>query len=97
MDLLTLTPGRNETRRAFLDWRKDRLTELWKSWDATIRGNNPDARVIPNGPPDMETAGELAPILVTDNQARRGLTPPWTNGQRTKELRSVMGRRPITR
>src|SRR5678816_3800306 len=28
-------------------------------------------------------------------QCRRGQTPPWDNGRRAKELRSVMGRRPI--
>jgi hypothetical protein len=95
LDLAALTPARDDTRRAFLEWRKARLTELWKRWDGTIRATNPDARVIPNGPPDQKTAGELAPIQFTDNQARRGLTPPWTNGQRAKELRSVMGRRPI--
>ena len=43
----------------------------------------------------MKSAGELAAIQFTDNQARRGLTPPWNNGRRAKELRSVMGRRPI--
>ena len=95
LDLAKLTAARDDTRRAFLEWRKARLTELWKAWDATVRATNPEARVIPNGPPDQKTAGELAPIQFTDNQARRGLTPPWTNGQRAKELRSVMGRRPI--
>lgn len=82
-------------RRQFLEWRKARLTELWKRWDATIRAANPDARFIPNGPPDLKTAGELAAIQFTDNQARRGVTPPWANGRRAKEYRSVMGRRPI--
>jgi len=95
LDLAKLTAARDDTRRAFLEWRKARLTELWKAWDATVRATNLEARVIPNGPPDQKTAGELAPIQFTDNQARRGLTPPWTNGQRAKELRSVMGRRPI--
>ena len=55
----------------------------------------PTARFIPNGPPSMKSAGELAAIQFTDNQARRGLTPPWNNGRRAKEYRSVMGRRPI--
>jgi len=86
---------RDPARRQFLEWRKARLTELWKKWDATVRAANPDARFIPNGPPDLKTAGELAAIQFTDNQARRGLTPPWNNGRRAKELRSVMGRRPI--
>jgi hypothetical protein len=86
---------RDPARRQFLEWRKVRLTDLWKQWDATVRAANPDASFIPNGPPDLKTAGELAAIQFTDNQARRGLTPPWNNGRRAKELRSVMGRRPI--
>ena len=49
------TDARDPGRRRFLEWRKDRLTELWKHWDATIRAVNPDARFIPNGPPDLKT------------------------------------------
>jgi hypothetical protein len=60
-----------------------------------VRAANAEARFIPNGPPDLKTAGELAAIQFTDNQARRGVTPPWANGRRAKEYRSVMGRRPI--
>ena len=82
-------------RRQFLEWKKARLTELWMKWDATVRAANPDARFIPNGPPDLKSAGELAAIQFTDNQARHGVAPPWGNGRRAKEYRSVMGRRPI--
>ena len=89
------TDARDPIRRQYLEWRKARLTALWKHWDATVRAANPQARFIPNGPPDLKTAGELAAIQFTDNQARRGLTPPWNNGRRAKEYRSVMGRRPI--
>jgi hypothetical protein len=95
LDLPRVTDARDPVRRQFLAWRKARLTELWKQFDATVRDANAAARFIPNGPPDLKTAGELAPIQFTDNQARRGLTPPWTNGQRAKEYRAVMGRRPI--
>src|SRR5262245_5960684 len=94
-ELPRTTDPRDPLRRQFLEWRKARLTELWKKWDATVRQVNPDARFIPNGPPDLATAGELAAIQFTDNQARRGVTPPWSNGRRAKEYRSVMGRRPI--
>jgi hypothetical protein len=87
------TSGR--ARREYILWRRARLTELWKHWDAAIRGLSPDACYIPNGPPDMKTAGELAPIQFADYQARRGLTLPWANGRRAKEYRSVMGRRPV--
>ncbi len=94
-DLPRTTDRRDPARRAFLEWRKARLTELWKRWDATIRAVNPEARFIPNGPPDMRTAGALADIQFADFQARRGVTPPWANGRRAKEYRSVMGRRPV--
>ena len=95
MDLPPTTDRRDPARRAYVAWRKTRLTDLWKKWDATVRAANPDASFIPNGPPDLKTAGELAAIQFTDNQARRGVTPPWANGRRAKEYRSVMGRRPI--
>jgi hypothetical protein len=95
LDLPRTTDIRDPARRQFLEWRKTRLTELWNLWDRTVRAANPEARFIPNGPPDLKTAGELAAIQFTDNQARHGLTPPWANGRRAKEYRSVMGRRPI--
>ena len=95
LELPTSTDASDPARRQFLEWRKARLVELWKVWDATIHAANPDARVIPNGPPDLKTANELAEIQFTDSQARRGMTPPWANGRHGKEYRSVMGRRPV--
>jgi len=94
-ELPRTTDRRDPLRRQFLEWRKARLTELWQKWDATVRAANPEARFIPNGPPDLKTAGDLAAIQFADNQARRGMTPPWANGRRAKEYRSVMGMRPI--
>jgi hypothetical protein len=89
------TDRRDPARRAFLEWRVARLTQLWKHWDASIRGIRSAARFIPNGPPDMKTAAELADIQFADYQARRGLVPPWANGRRAKEFRAVMGQRPV--
>jgi putative glycosyl hydrolase-like family 6 (GHL6) protein len=95
-ELPTTTEIGDPVRRAYVMWRKQRLTELWKRWDQTVRSVRPEARFIPNGPPDMKTAGDLeAPIQFADNQARRGVAPPWGNGRRAKEYRSVMRRRPI--
>ena len=85
----------DRVRRAYIEWRKARLTDLWKRWDASIRAIDPGARFVPNGPPDMKTAGELADIQFADYQARRGVMPPWANGRRAKEYRSVLGRRPV--
>jgi putative glycosyl hydrolase-like family 6 (GHL6) protein/glycosyl hydrolase family 42 (putative beta-galactosidase) len=94
-ELPRTTDPRDPARHAFVEWRVARLTELWKHWDAGIRGVRAEARFIPNGPPDMKTAAELADIQFADFQARRGLTPPWANGRRAKEFRAVMGRRPV--
>jgi hypothetical protein len=43
----------------------------------------------------MQRIGELAPTLIADRQARRGLTVPWANGKNGKEFRATMGRKPI--
>jgi hypothetical protein len=94
-ELPRTTDARDPRRRAFLEWRVARLTELWKRWDASIRAINPAAHFIPNGPPDLKTGGELASIQFADFQARRGFTPAWVNGRTAKEFRSVMGRRPV--
>jgi uncharacterized lipoprotein YddW (UPF0748 family) len=71
LELPRTTDASDPARRRFIEWRIARLTELWRAWDATIRAANPDARVIPNGPPDLKAAIELAEIQFTDNQARR--------------------------
>jgi hypothetical protein len=89
------TDIRDPRRREFVEWRNTRLIELWRRWDATVRSARAEARFIPNGPPTLKSAGELAEIQFSDYQARHGLMPPWANGRRAKEFRSVMGRRPI--
>ena len=95
-----IDPQVNEGR-AFLLWRQDRLFELWQQWDTAIRKIKPHARVIPNtgggalSSLDMERIGQIAPTLMADRQARRGLTAPWANGKNGKEFRAVMGAKPI--
>jgi hypothetical protein len=95
LDLPASADPKDPARRKYIVWNRARLTDLWKLWDAEIRAIKPDACFIPNGPPDLKTAGELAPIQFADHQARRGLTPPWSNARRVKEYRAVMGRRPV--
>ena len=74
---------------------------LWRLWDAEVRKINPDSCVIPNtgggatSALDMQCIGELAPTLIADRQARRGLTASWVNGKNGKEFRAAMGRKPI--
>jgi hypothetical protein len=91
----------NPARRAYILWRQQRLFDLWRLWDTEVRQINPDSCVIPNtgggatSSLDMRRIGELAPTLIADRQARRGLIPPWANGKNAKEFRAAMGRKPI--
>jgi len=88
-------------RRAYILWRQQRLFELWRLWDTEVRRINPNSCVVPNtgggatSSLDMQRIGDLAPTLIADRQARRGLTPPWANGKNGKEFRATMGRKPI--
>jgi hypothetical protein len=91
---------RDPARRAYVLWREQRLFDLWQTWDRAVREINPDSCVIPNtgglnSPLDMKKIGELAPMLVADRQARRGLMAPWAIGMSAKEYRATMGRKPI--
>ena len=98
------SPGRAspaEVQQAYREWKQSRLFELWRVWDEAIRAINPDACLIPNtgggatSQLDMKRIGELAPMLVADRQARRGLMAPWAIGMNAKEYRAVMGRKPV--
>ncbi|MCI0364352.1 MAG: beta-galactosidase trimerization domain-containing protein, partial [Phycisphaerales bacterium] len=70
-------------------------------WDHEVRKINSNSCVIPNtgggatSSLDMKRIGELAPTLMADRQARRGLAAPWANGKNGKEYRATMGRKPI--
>jgi hypothetical protein len=88
-------------RRDYILWRQQRLFDLWRLWDTEVRRINPNSCVIPNtgggatSTLDMQKIGEIAPTLIADRQARRGLTAPWANGKNGKEFRATMGRKPI--
>jgi hypothetical protein len=88
-------------RHSYILWRQQRLFDLWQFWDREVRKINPDSCVIPNtgggatSMLDMKKIGELAPTLIADRQARRGVTAPWANGKNGKEFRATMGRKPI--
>jgi Hypothetical glycosyl hydrolase 6/Beta-galactosidase trimerisation domain len=81
-------------RRDYILWRRQRLLALWDVWDAAIGNARPGARFIPNGPPGLASAAR-ASFLAVDDQARRGLTPPWALGRAAKQYRAVMGAKPV--
>jgi hypothetical protein len=89
----------DRVRRAYILWREQRLFDLWQTWDRAVREINPDSCVIPNtgglgSPLNMKKVGELAPMLVADRQARRGLMAPWAIGLSAKEYRATLGTKP---
>jgi hypothetical protein len=100
-DLPRSSDAQNAVHRAYVLWRQERLFDLWQLWDREVRKINPNSCVIPNtgggatSSLDMKRIGELAPTLIADRQARRGLTAPWANGKNGKEFRAAMGHKPI--
>ncbi|WP_431215836.1 alpha-amylase family protein [Puia sp. P3] len=76
-------------------WRKDRLRDVWFTWDGEIRKQRASARFIPNGFPDKLETGKFADFFFADQQARRGVIPPWSNAMGAKELRAGLGMKPI--
>lgn len=101
LNLPRTTDAKDPARRAYIAWRQNRLFTLWQLWDREVRTINPDSCVIPNtgggatSSLDMARIGALAPTLIADRQARRGVTVPWANGKHAKEFRATMGRKPI--
>lgn len=92
-------PGTNErlnpTYQKWTQWRMQRLKELWFHWDAAIRKIDSGSRFIPNGFPDRLLTGKHADFFFADQQARRGMIPPWSNGKGAKKLRATMGMKPL--
>lgn len=85
----------DSTYRQYGAWRIKRLRALWALWDSAIRQQRPASRFIPNGFPDKVLTGREADLFFADQQARRGLTPPWANGKGAKELRATLGLKPL--
>jgi len=78
----------------YSEWRIRRLKELWFLWDAEIRKQRPASRFIPNGFPDKLLTGKNADFFFADQQARRGMIPPWSNAKGAKETRATLGMKP---
>ncbi|PSR57448.1 hypothetical protein AHMF7605_24960 [Adhaeribacter arboris] len=104
-DLPRSTTGNNSTAmasgdkndpayRKYVEWRTERLRELWFLWDSEIRKQKATARFIPNGFPDKLVTGKHSDFFFADQQARSGVIPPWSNGKHAKELRATMGMKP---
>lgn len=95
LDLPLTADKLNPTFIKWSDWRTTRLREVWFLWDAEIRKIKPGARYIPNGFPDKLETGKHSDFFFADQQARRGVIPPWSNAMGAKELRAGLGMKPL--
>jgi hypothetical protein len=92
---------RDSGRRAFLEWRRQRLVEVLDLWNREIGAINPVCSVVPNNgsgaqsPLDAVETSRRAPMLAADRQARHGLEAPWLVGKSAKEYRATMRDKPV--
>lgn len=100
-DLPRTSDPQDAVRRAYFQWRQERLISLLDLWNKEIRSINPEASVIPNNGGgsliglDALMTSRRAPMLVADRQARHGLAAPWLIGKTAKEYRATMGGKPV--
>jgi hypothetical protein len=95
IDLPTSSDSLDPAYQKWLSWQTERLKELWFHWDTDIRKIKPTARFIPNGFPDKLLTGKHSDFFFADQQARRGVIPPWSNAKGAKELRAGLGMKPL--
>ncbi|HKO17899.1 MAG TPA: beta-galactosidase trimerization domain-containing protein, partial [Acidobacteriaceae bacterium] len=88
-------------RRAFLEWRRQRLIDVLDLWNGEMRAINPVSSIVPNNgsgaqsPLNAVETSRRAPMLAADRQARHGLEAPWLVGKSAKEYRATMGDKPV--
>jgi hypothetical protein len=101
LELPRTSDARDPGRRAFLQWRRQRLVDVIDVWNGAIRAINPESSVIPNNgsgassPLNSIEISRRAPMLAADRQARHGLAAPWLVGKSAKEYRATMGPKPV--
>jgi hypothetical protein len=100
-DLPHTTNSQDPAKRAFLEWRRQRLVDVIDLWNREIRAINPESSIIPNNgsgassPLNSIEISRRAPMLAADRQARHGLAAPWLVGKSAKEYRATMGDKPV--
>ncbi|APC34342.1 hypothetical protein A9R04_06395 [Nocardiopsis dassonvillei] len=87
--------------RAYVVWRRRKLSDLVSLWDQAVRDIRPHARFIPNlgsiAARDLDR-GMLArhfPFFLIDKQGRSGVEAPWSAGRNGKRSRAVFRDRPV--
>lgn len=101
MDLPRSQDPADPARHAYLLWHQERLFELCRVWDSSIREINPNARFIPNSGGgalsalDMSELATMTDTMFADRQGRAGIMVPWSAGKNAKEYRAAMGDKPV--
>lgn len=91
----------NPAWRAFVPWRRRKLSELVAIWDNAVREIRPHARFIPNvgslavRDMDRELITRHYPIFFIDKQGRSGIEAPWSAGRNGKRSRGLFRERPV--
>ena len=87
--------------RAWVAWRRERLTSMVVNWDRAVQSIRPNANFIPNmgGASlmefDLATIEAHCPFLVVDHQGRHGIEPVWMAGRNAKRIRATFRDRPV--
>ncbi|OSP53911.1 alpha-amylase family protein [Pseudoruegeria sp. SK021] len=87
--------------RAWVAWRRTRLTHMVVDWDRAVQSVRSNASFIPNmgGASlmefDLKTIEAHCPFLVVDHQGRHGLEPVWMAGRNAKRIRATFRDRPV--
>lgn len=100
-DLPRVTDPADAAWRAWVAWRRERLTKMVVDWDREVQTIRPNASFIPNmgGASlmefDLATIEAHCPFLVVDHQGRHGLEPVWMAGRNAKRIRATFRDRPV--
>ncbi|MFD1910744.1 family 10 glycosylhydrolase [Halodurantibacterium flavum] len=100
-DLPRVTDPADASWRAWVAWRRERLTQMVVRWDREVQAIRPNASFIPNmgGASlmefDLATIEAHCPFLVVDHQGRHGLEPLWMAGRNAKRIRATFRDRPV--
>jgi Hypothetical glycosyl hydrolase 6/Beta-galactosidase trimerisation domain len=84
----------------FERWRRERLFQVWDTWDAAVHEVNPAVCCLMNKggvhESEMTQIGQRAQMVAADRQGRNAaVVPPWMAGWNAKVFRSVMGDKPV--
>jgi hypothetical protein len=91
----------NPAWHAWVDWRRDVLTQMIVQWDEVVKSVRPHASFIPNMGHaslmefDLEVIKKHCPFLVVDHQSRRGVEVAWSAGRAGKRMRAGFPERPV--